>query len=692
MSQKEQLYDFRKKLLTVHQSHVRDFSLSPKESELVISDGATIVVEPDVGDVVLTAARDLVDYLFVSMGVSAFVTNAPPTTGKENTIYLSLKEDIGEASGYSGFEIEAEQSITIYGYDERGIAQGIYYLEDLFSIRRAPFAEKGVTRRRPLFSPRMVHSGFGLDLYPNEHLSAIAHQGIDAILIFVKAPDTTPYGYLDFNDLVYRAAKYGIDVYAYSYLRSHKYPGDSDAQAFYDNLYGTVFEKCPGLKGVVLVGESVEFPSKDKNVSPKSFRENFEDGIPTGKPSPGFWPCEDYPLWLDVVKKAVRKHNKEADIVFWTYNWGWAPEEDRLRLIETLPLDISLLVTYEMFEHFPLGDTVNTCADYTLSFAGPGHYFKTEAAAAKKRGLKLYTMSNTGGLTWDIGVIPYEPFPYQWLRRYEGLLDAHQKWGLSGLMESHHYGIWPSFISEFAKRVFYNDGTPPEEILQDILYRHFHNFSDVAKALKLWSEAITHYTPTDEDQYGAFRIGPATPFCLLQEVVPPASEHAMFGNRIRTTFYMQSNRKGRSLISVRIHEEMKSLEKMLQLIDEGVEVLEGIRDKNDALLNLLNLGKFISCCVITGIHAKKWHIKTSLLKIESDRKKLRILIDEVDEIAKAEIANAENAIPLAEFDSRIGWEPSMEYLGDADHIRWKIKHMNYVLESELATYRECVDI
>ena len=60
----------------------------------------------------------------------------------------------------------------------------------------------------------MVHSGFGLDEYPDNYLSRIAHDGRDAILVFVKDINQTPTGYLDFNDLIRRVSRYGLDVYA----------------------------------------------------------------------------------------------------------------------------------------------------------------------------------------------------------------------------------------------------------------------------------------------------------------------------------------------------------------------------------------------------------------------------------------------------------------------------------------------
>ena len=43
--------------------------------------------------------------------------------------------------------------------------------------------------------------------------------------------------------------------------------------------------------------------------------------------------------------------------------------------------------------------------------------------------------------------------------------------------------------------------------------------------------------------------------------------------------------------------------------------------------------------------------------------------------AKAEYANATAALALVEEDSRLGWEPSMEYVGGPEQIRWKLARM-----------------
>lgn len=689
----EKKYEFRKRMRCVHQKDVRNPELEPEECEMEIATGWRIVLPEGYGETALTAAKDFQDYLFVSMGVSVLVCG-PEQNGGEKTVMLTVAPGMEQ-----DYVITIGDAVTIAARDERGLAQGLYCLEDRMNIRRAPFFKRETISHRFLFSPRMIHSGYGLDEYPDEHLSAIAHAGMDAILVFVKGINATPSGFLDFNELISRAAKYGLDVYAYSYLVSEMHPEEEGAQEFYDKLYGSLFEACPGFKGIILVGESVGFPSNDPHVTPKNMAKSA-DGIPHGKPRPGWWPCEDYPQWLECVKKAVRRHKKDADIVFWTYNWGYVSEEERLKLIRSLPTDISLQATYEMFESYPAGKITETCADYTLAFAGPGQYFASEAKAAAERGIRLYAMTNTGGMTWDMGTIPYEPMPQQWMERYRGLRETNEKWGLCGLMESHHYGFWPSFIGDLAKQAFIAENDSMEKSLMDVLRARFGegNEDKICRALELWSEAIRRYTPSDADQYGAFRIGPSYPLCLIKEIKPPSESFAHFGNGIVEVLYPADYSPtnalpcGRGMLpSLRLAGEIASLEEMFRLMKEGARQLKEVAAPNRELLYLTNLGEYICCCVQTGIHAKQWYSLTSKLKAEEKREAVRAYLVDIKALIAAERKNAECALDLVEKDSRLGWEPSMDYIADAEHIRWKLRHLDYVLDFEVKCYENGSD-
>ncbi len=690
---KEQNYDFRKRLLTIHEPQLRDMSRKAQPGEFELCDRLTIAAVG--GEVIQTAAADLTDFLRISMGMSSKLADFADETAAV-TVMLAEQAgvDLGEAAAYRGFMVVTDETgIHIYGHDERGAAQGIYYLEDVMTFAKAPVIAYGSVWKKPMYSPQMIHSAYGMDQYPDAYLSRIAHEGRDAILVFTKDVNETPDGYLDFNALIRRAARYGLDVYAYSYIVSNMSPESPEADAYYENNYGRLFRECPGLAGVTLVGESVEFPSKDPHVAKGRYFETAVDGIPSDKPSAGWYPCEDYPIWLNMVKSKVRKYKPDADIVFWTYNWGYHPKDVRLKLIENLPTDISLQATFEMFEPQKIGNSTIHIADYSLSFEGPGQYFKSEAEAAKKRGIRLYSMTNTGGLTWDFGTIPYEPMPQQWMRRYKAMEKAHDEWGLCGIMESHHYGFFPSFISKLSKWCFWEPREDMETILNRIVASEFgvEHQKTVCDALNDWSEAIRHYTPTDADQYGAMRVGPAYPLAIWKAPPIPDDEKAMFGNDICVSDYSNNADNRSTLLNLRIGDEIESFKIMLGLLESGLDKLNTVAEPNQKLQALIRLGSFIRNATVTGLHAKELYVLRAKLNAETDRTASSRLLDEIEALLNDEYANVEATIPLVEADSSLGWEPSMLYMTDVWHLEWKKRQMHYVLTSELPRYRAALE-
>lgn len=715
----EKNYDFRKRMHIVHKPGIRDES-SVKSFNGIIVDGSWEIVYAKSDDPVLAnAAYDFKEFLEVSHGVSVNARECSDISDVLNNpdkriIAVDFPVSPESAPGFTeplAYRLIAGRGIIVCANSARGAAQGLYYTEDLMNCNLGPMLSPCDISRKPLFSPRMVHSGYALDVYPDEHLRAIAHAGMDAILVFVKGVNQTAHGHVDFNDLIRRAAAYGIDVYAYSYLKCWKHPGDADAREVFSETFGKIFKEA-GFRGIVLVGESVEFPSKDPRTTGKPHRCNAVDN-PEGKPSPGWYPCCDYPDWVCLVRDVVREHKPDADIVFWTYNWGYVEEEARIELIKRLPEDISLLVTYEMFEEFKINDKITEqCTDYTLYFEGPGKYFLSEAREAKKRGIRLYTMCNTGGLTWDIGVIPYEPAPFQWKRRYDGLCRAHYEYGLGGLMESHHYGFWPSFVSELAKNAYWEPSFDYHEAARKIAGRDFggENVGHVIEAWEYFSEGIRHYIPTNEDQYGPFRIGPAYPLLFRNSAVIPSPPWAHFGNnRICNPMYYYDASKNEKL-----DYEISSLEKMRDFYRKGNLLLEGVlkntsgRHRTEAGY-LLNLGRFIERTAVTAINVKKWYkLKIKLLPGFTEksiwqggrpvqksgkaqgakpvsRDEAERIIKRMKEVAQDEIRNAYDTMPLVGFDSRLGFEPSMEYMCDQEHIEWKINMTNRAV-SELDDY------
>ena len=690
-------YDFKKELLEVHKPNVRDFAQKAKRTELDLSKGVFISAEMGNSVVVKTAVQDFCDYLYVSQKVNAAVL----CQGNGN-IRICFSEGLTVGKGYMGYRISVTKTdILIEGYDERGIAQALYYLEDLMNIRKAPFLAIGVVERKALFSPRISQSPFGMYEWCDEAFQILAHHGMDAIDLWLQDPYTNNNGeYIDVRLIAERAQKYGIDVYAELYAPHNVHPTEENAQAYYDKLYGELFAVCPLLKGITLVGEANNFASKDPHVGLSPYVANYVDNIPTGKISPGWYPCCDYPEWVEMIKTAVRKQRADADVIFCTYNWGYQPEEARVKLIENLPTDISLLVTWDMFHKFKLGDSVEDICDYSLCFAGPGEYFVSEAVAAKKRGIRLYSIANTSGRTWDFGTVPYEPMPQQWIKRYKNIQKAHEEYGLAGILENIHYGFHPSIVSALEKQAFFTSVEPLERTLRNLIVKDYgkERANDVERAMNLFSKAIREYVPTNEDQYGAFRIGPAYPLWTeplngLPASIPeqgkkPDASHVMFGNGIYFGVYTPDNQGRISITGTRIYEEMKAVKRVERLLQAGIDVLENVGNGCDNLEKLILLAKFMRNHCRTVYHVKQHYVLQQQLNIVKTRKQADGLLDEIEAVLLAEKQNVLDTLPIVRLDSRLGWEPSMGYTTDEKGLQWKLRQLDYQLNFIIPNYRK----
>ena len=685
---KEKEYDFRERLLKLYDNGALTNGKKANQKQVSFENGVNF--QGQKGEVLKTATDEFKEFLYQEGGVDKSKDGL--------TIeFVCEKEKLGEFATFKGRSIKIEDGkITINGNDERGMAQAIYDIEKMLKQNGGLFLDKGEHCFKPAFSPRMVHSAYGLDIFPDNYLQNLVKEGVDSIILFVSGINQNRMGFFDFNEVIERARKYGLDSYAYSHFNDFVSPYGEEGEKAYEKIYTEFFKAHPGFKGMIFVGESVEFPSKDPAVVPVRYFEMYDDNLPGGKPTPGWWPCEDYPLWLDVVKNSIRKAKPDAEIVFWTYNWGYVNEEARIKLIEKLPTDIKLLVTYEMFEKYKLGKNYVMGCDYSLAVVGPGKYFLSEAKAAKKRGIDLYTMSNSGGRTWDFGMLPTEPVPEQWKARYDSILDCRERFGLQGLMECHHYGFTPSFINRFEYYCFTIDGQRSnyntDKMLERALTDYYgENALEVRNALTGMTEVIKNYPPTDEMQYGPMRIGTAYPMCLTKDVKPKEEEGLMFGLSICFNKLFTWDLGRYAPFSLRIKNEIKLHKQNVKRLEKVIEDLTAIKNPNVQLLLLINTIKYMKCMFITCINSYEFYIERNKLLIADTKSKMKKITSKIRRIANLEIENAKESIEYAEKDSSIGYEPSMGYVASPSRIAWKIKQVNYMLKSELTIYENNLD-
>ncbi len=713
---KEQNYDFLKRQKVIHQPDRRDGSLVPDPGETVLDSTWRIAIPAQASALVRRAAQDMQDYLLASMHVSVAVTEEKTALRAPKTLLYVTKADFPDIPGGAPVkrgsyfvDVTENNGILLCGADERAVLYGSIHLEDRMNLREAPFFKRERVLREPLTRMRSTHSGCGIDTFPDWQLNAIVHAGFNAIDVFLKAPDTTARGYCNINDLIDRAASYGLDVVIYSYLESYKHPDDPDAEEFFDSVYGEIFRRHPGAAAIHLVGESLAFPSKDPHTTGRRYSESVYFGIPDTRPCPGWYPCMDYPAYVKCVADAVHKVKPEAEVILNTYNWGWCPLELRKKFLEAMPKDVTLHVTYDIFKQNRHGGLSCPVMDYSISAKEPGYYFTSEVETARGLGIqRIRATTNTAGTTWDFGTAPYVPVPFRFLRRMEVLKKYLLSCGVTSFYEDHHYGWCPNPCIDMAKEIFASNGeTDIPALLRRVAARDYGRDAagKIVEAWRIWSNAMDFYVGTNEDQYGPWRVGPAYPFIFQpnisrvmakKEIAFPAAPYAHFGGAIVKTLYMPYENENQSPGPLRYPVEIQMLEKMLAAWEKGLaEVSDALplmpERKRGAGERLYALGKFIRNSIKTTLHIKNWWILNMKLQIPSDRKTMLDFLDRIEALAQEEIANVKDTFDAVETDSRIGWEPSMEYVCDPWHLDWKLRQMASTL-ADVAAYRKMIQL
>ncbi|NMA19301.1 MAG: hypothetical protein GX927_01875 [Lentisphaerae bacterium] len=691
----ERNYDFRLRHWEFHKPGRRDPSRKLRKNEVMITPEWSIGVAPDCDYITETAARDFRDYLEKSMDISLRIVHADAP--KVLWIEHSPKID-------KGFVIEAEADhIRVAAAEDRMTLRGTIHLEDIMNLEGIPAVRRGKMVRKPLYKVRIVHSGTGLDVYPDAELMALLHAGYDSIQVFCEGIDRNHIGYCDFNDIITRAARLGIQTFFHNYIRTYIHPDEDGAQEKFDAAYGELFRRYPGLGGIGLCGESLEFPSRDPATTGKPYNKSVIDGIPDTRPSPGWYPCEDYPAYVQCIERAVHKYKPDAEVLFSTYNWGYAPLELRRKFLQNYPKNVGLSVCYEIFSQRKLEGLYTPVMDYTISADEPGYYFESECAEAHRQGIPITGNVNTAGIAWDFGCVPLVPAPEKLLTRNLHLREAKKKWNVSRHYTTHHYGWWNSVAADLGKWTAWEDYEPDyDELLTKIAIRDYGKKAapHVRSAWKYWSEAMDHYTASNEDQYGPWRVGAAYPFIFQpnisrtmsrKDINFPTAPDAHFGGGIVKTFYTPYENAEQTPGFLRYPAELRSLNRMLKLWNQGLAAAAKAVEaadpaKRDEARRLEALGHFIRNSIRTTIHIKQWWLSNMAMQTSTTAEEAEKHLDQIEKIAHAEIENAEDTIPVVEFDSRLGWEPSMEYVCDKWHLEWKIRQVKSALR-ETAAYR-----
>ncbi|MBR2373839.1 MAG: hypothetical protein IKA87_06375, partial [Lentisphaeria bacterium] len=436
-------YDFRKRHWEYHKPGRRDPARKAGKNEVMITGEWKIGCNAESGSIADIAVKDFQDYMFKSMDLSLPLTREDGA----KVLWVEVSKKVKK-----GFVIEVEKDhVKVTAAEDKMTFRGTIHIEDIMNLEGAPVLEVGKMVRKPMYDTRTVHSGTGIDYYPDQELIGLLHAGYNSIDLFMEGIDRNHIGYCDFGEIMERASRLGISCEFHNYVQTFIHPDEDGAQEKFDRAYGDIIKRYPHLNIIGLCGEALEFPSKDPATTGKNHRYSVVDGIPDTRPSPGWYPCKDYPAYIQRIEKAVHKYNPDVKVLFSTYNWGYAPLELRKKFLENFPENVGLSVCFEIFSQRKLEGLHTPVMDYTISADEPGYYFSSECAAAAKLGIPLTGNVNTAGIAWDFGCIPLVPAPAKLLKRNLHLREACKKWNVKDHYATHHYGWWNSVAADLGK-------------------------------------------------------------------------------------------------------------------------------------------------------------------------------------------------------------------------------------------------
>lgn len=686
-----------------------------------------------------TAAADLTDFLS-----RAFNLKLRGGDGGAVVITADEPDPAQSQADAQGFAIRATAGrITVHGATPRGALFGLYHLEDLMRQRGGPCIKRGTISITPTFAPR-IFRGFsspyytetidGKQHYDDVTLSRIAHLGYDAIWLRGELRDLSRTDVLpdlgqnskrnlaQLNDLIERAAAWGIGIYLYL-CEPHGLPADDPFWKRHPDLRGAsgpemgmpepidalctstaqvkrylfeasrdMFRHAPGIEGLLLITASEHTGHcKQRNnmpTCPRCARRRASS------------------LSAEVIKlihKGVRAAGSDANICAW--NWAWkAHLEDggEQGIIDAIPPDVKWMGNAENGAEITRFGHRNVIHEYSLCEPGPSGEYVADAKAAHKAGHDSWSKVQVN-VTHELASLPYVPVPFLLGRKFKGLAEARTQ----GLMTCWIFGGYPGPGAAYASAMMWQPHANHRRVLLQCAASIYGAAAaeDVVRAWRAFSDGYAHY-PFDRGLYShVLNAAPAHPFYFMPV------------NRIeRSNWRLKKDPFGDILhwcVAFSPEVTARCYERMLEHWDKGMAILRSVMRRVPPAMRD-GARKDMGVCEAAGIHVrsglqfvrfirmrdrlpgraadfsqpKLQRVRETLqLPLAQSVEEINELLDAMSQIVKDEKRLVQHYIPLVEADSRLGYHSEGDYRFRPADLRRKVRQLDGVLHSQIPRYR-----
>lgn len=623
-------------------------------------------------ETVETAAADLDAFLRKSWGLALKKGRA------HRSISLDVASNVPGVTTREGYRLNATKAgISITASRPEGVLRGVFALEDMLRLRRAPLVAMGERVSNARFERRVTTSILpGGDrytetsrplLYTDGLLARIARDGFNAIWVWLNTEEATadsaifpelndpeaPARFARLQDVTTRARRFGINVYIYlANGYNHHLPASFFAKhpdvrgygwgppmctsvdkvrKYYAETVQHIFRAAPGLKGMVVIYDSEGFfycgnTQRNRQQCPrcsKSTNEALAAQI------------------LTTLNDALHAAGgSEKELIAWNYgtDYSWL-----LKLIPMLPRDILLQSDFSKGGLVERDGIRHYTGDYNLTLVGPPDHFAEQYRKARESGSR-FVAKTEHAVSQEFIFVPYIPAMEQWYRRIAKIREFQ----LAGWFGNwSHYGYTPSIAAQLINLMSFDPAPSGEDALRIVAERNFgspaapavvrawHHFSDGIRQFP-YSDAVSRLP-------GPLQKGPSHPL-FEDPSVPNFGLWRSWQNDLKWTrpWGPDITRKYLSIVEGECGKGLGELEAARsaahgsdrERVDAEWRVAATIRA---ALRTTLNL--------IDWIEARDRYLATKSAGAAA----------RMESIALAERENAAGILPILEADSRLGY-------------------------------------
>jgi hypothetical protein len=709
---------------------MKDPAAKPLEAEFALNRDVKLCYVEDNSELIKDAVKDFQDYLKTAMEVDSQVDLRKSWKGiksGDQVVLIGTRHQLPEY----GKELKCTKSyalvktpkgLIVCGYDDYGVLHGLYNLQARMNLREGPFLPRSLKIiRQSLYQRRMALSGMGWMEWPDQILSAMAHNGFDGIFASVYAnPNgdrTTAETSTDFyarllhkvrkqdpakiHDLIARAGKFGIKVYT---PIIYQYTGTPESEAGLRKLVRDIIKEFPLIKGYVLLTEG--FWYKKWGGLHGADEAHVQD-----------W-ARNWSKAIAMVTEECHRVNPETEILAWEYNIDFRPQNTKLKkyFIQQLPADAIPMLTWENGKGFELDGMQGYLRDYSLSQVGPAEVTQAQIGEANGRSMKVYSKVDTFA-SWQFGTIPYLPFPGQWRKRY----DALQAYGVSGTLESWSSGYTPNFIAELRYWTCWDNSMSFQELLGAMASRLF-GAAQQEKVLQAWEHfdkairlvpdtgpnmgtnnaignplffqeppvrtATFHNSWTDHDAWMGYlggELNPYWPFTVSRMVFYPD-----FSNKTN-----RAEQYARGATGIVAGKEVALLPVFLKHLKmAAAEMEEGLKLYRAAAMESPDWKRkrAVSEVVVAEHLHRMMESNCAVLEFEElrfnrahekDNAKAAEMLKKMEKIVTAEIARTKLSLIAATHDSRLGFQFEQDYVYTPYSLKEKLLLLEDTLNKQL---------